>query len=799
MPDTEAALDQRRPFLRRASHSAPRTTPRRCIDRLGRWMLGAWLLLSLAHGRSVRAAWIASSAFSRGINQSRSVTSSSSDLLHNMRRSSSPPEAVAEPTPTAAVVTASFRDRLQSRTVNAWVQQLSGETKENYQKSLLQSRLPLEEQTNTTKRPVFNGHYVLVAPTPLPHPRLVLYSPDVAERLLGFTKAHIQEADFLKFVSGDIRGIAKGDVAWATPYALSIMGTRYTNNCPFGTGDGYGDGRAIAIAELAVDGAEEPTASYELQLKGAGTTPFHRGADGRAVLRSSIREFLASEAMHFLGVPTTRALSLVVSATATSQRPWYRAPMMDSVDLGDPFASAAARPRSASLPTLDDPRLAQYSEAQKRQIIRQVRRQTKADPDILLAEPNAITCRVATSFTRIGHLDLFARRAVAASIQPSAAPYATDTLPWKELEQMIWHACYREYRDVAYTPYIATHDIAGAGCAFLEYSGQKIAHMVAEWIRVGFAQYVTLDRSSMRTIVSWLRCHLTYFDISFFFRGNFNADNCLVSGCTMDYGPFGFMEEYDPLFAKWTGSGQHFGFLNQPNAGYANYGVLVESVVPVIAAARGLDEHATLQAEFLETAQTIFQSQVDAVFRSKLGFLSHQEAADDVWETVEPLLRNSRVDYTIFFRELSYLVRDVPNILDASVSISAEELFSQLQGDDAARTGSSPFYETLTPDLHAQWLSWIEVWRSTLAKSSSDDAQDVVASRMLKTNPKYVLREWMLVEAYQNAAQDDESELFALYQLIQHPYDEGTTREVERYYRRAPEEALLAGGTAFMS
>jgi serine/tyrosine/threonine adenylyltransferase len=401
-----------------------------------------------------------------------------------MARTMSPSSHVEETS--AVTATVSFRDSLQSRTVNSWVQQLDAETKEHYQKSLLQSRLPLE-QTNTTKRPVFNGHYVIVAPTPLPNPRLVLYSSDVAESLLGFTSEQIHDDDdFLKFVSGDIQGIAKDGISWATPYALSIMGTRYTNNCPFGTGDGYGDGRAISIAEITGANDEDGTA-FELQLKGAGTTPFHRGADGRAVFRSSIREFLASEAMHYLNVPTTRALSLVVSGTATSQRPWYREQMDSMSEADDPFKSPPRR--ASSLPTMDDPRLAQYSDEQKRQIILQVRRQNKADPDIMIAEPNAITCRVATSFTRIGHLDLFARRAVAFPKSPSA-PYNTDSLAWKELEKMIWHACYREYRDVAYTPYIASHDIAAAATALLEHSAQNIAHMVGEWIRVGFAQYV---------------------------------------------------------------------------------------------------------------------------------------------------------------------------------------------------------------------------------------------------------------------------------------------------------------------
>jgi serine/tyrosine/threonine adenylyltransferase len=282
-------------------------------------------------------------------------------------------------------------------------------------------------------------------------------------------------------------------------------------------------------------------------------------------------------------------------------------------------------------------------------------------------------------------------------------------------------------------------------------------------------------------------------------RGNFNADNCLVGGKTMDYGPFGYMEEYDPLFAKWTGSGQHFGFLNQPNAGYANYGVLVESVVPVIAAARGLREHTTIQQEFLEMARQIFQNKVDEVFRSKLGFLPHQEVADDVWEALEPLLRASRVDYTLFFRELSYLVRDVPNILDKEATFTAEELLFKVMGDDSIREGSSPFYEAITPELQSKWLAWIQMWRTTLASYNESADVNEVATRMLQINPKYILREWMLVKAYQRASNDDETELLSLYNLIQHPYDEGTTDEIEQYYRRAPDDALITGGTAFMS
>jgi uncharacterized protein YdiU (UPF0061 family) len=213
--------------------------------------------------------------------------------------------------------------------------------------------------------------------------------------------------------------------------------------------------------------------------------------------------------MHYLRVPTTRALSLVVSTTATTQRPWYR----DQVDAAtnndndDPtiFGSGRGRGSSSSpsgrIPTMDDPRLAEYSVEQRREIILQMRRQNKMDPDIVISEPCAITCRVASSFTRIGHLDLFARRATASKNKlvstqhgPSSV-YHTESLAWMELEKIIWHACYREYRDIAYTPYIDTKDIASAATAFLQQSASTIATMVAEWIRVGFAQYVHSLRS----------------------------------------------------------------------------------------------------------------------------------------------------------------------------------------------------------------------------------------------------------------------------------------------------------------
>jgi serine/tyrosine/threonine adenylyltransferase len=390
----------------------------------------------------------------------------------NMSTVSEPGGSSSSARTTAA---ASFRSHVQAKLDNSWMAQLQPETEDNLSKSRERSGLD-ETDTNQTRRPVFNGHYVPVRPTLLPNPRLVLWSRDVAFNVLGLNEEHVESDEFLNYVSGNEPYIGE---SWATPYALSIMGTRYTNNCPFGTGDGYGDGRAVSIGEF--NGAE-------LQLKGAGQTPFCRGADGRAVLRSSIREFLASEAMHHLGVPTTRALSLVVSETEKVQRPWYRD---DSL-----FGTGPA------VIDEDDPRLAQYGTEERRQIIRQVRRQHKSDPNVLVSESAAITCRVCRSFMRIGHFDLFARRAEKAGMMAPPPPevcvvadqkkvenqYYTDSPQWNELEQLIWHACYREFRDDAYDPYQASDQIEAAAAVLLHQSAQRLATMVGHWIRVGFAQ-----------------------------------------------------------------------------------------------------------------------------------------------------------------------------------------------------------------------------------------------------------------------------------------------------------------------
>jgi uncharacterized protein YdiU (UPF0061 family) len=688
-------------------------------------------------------------------------------------------------------------EMLQKKLNNSWMAQLETESLENRKKSLRRVNLDLESHTeNDMKRPVFNGHYIKVQPKPLEEPRLVIHSPQVADDL-GLSEHDVQSDAFVQYVSADLDGFnqnnhnnGKKAEAWATPYALSIMGTRYTSNCPFGTGDGYGDGRAMSIGEFLIDDEEKEGASrLELQLKGAGPTPFCRGADGRAVFRSSIREFLASEAMHHLGISTTRALSLVVSPINTSRRPWY------------------SPQNTKQIPDImNDPRFVnKYSKEQLKHILAQINAQTKNDPDMLVEEPNAITCRVSPSFVRVGHLDLFARRATAEIDQKrrktsnDKTEAVDDPLVWKELKQLLWHACFREFYDTCYAPYYEKDDIVSASKCLLRQSMEGISTMVAEWIRVGFAQ------------------------------GNFNADNCLIAGRTMDYGPFGFMDEYHPLFAKWTGSGDHFGFMNQANAGYVNFGVLLESVMPIIERYSEDEKEAdTFRESILLEAQKVFTHKVDAVFRKKLGFDPNDESGDTVWNMLEPMLRSSKTDWTVFWRRLTAVAKEYPisdNGKDSDVNY--EELLQMLHGNDEVKEGSSPFYEPLPDDVRKNYLKWIKVWRDALEAAAykqklqstnesleiDESAKISVYERMRLANPKYTLREWMLVDAYtkadsssmSNAIFDisnqstDESEIHNLFQLIQNPYDEGTDEQDLQYYRRAPDKALKQGGIAFMS
>jgi len=617
---------------------------------------------------------------------------------------------------------------------------------------------------NRSSREVKSGHFVRVKPTPLRNPRVALYSAAMVGNLGIAEDDVVGSSRFAKFFSGDADAVPGMDT-WATPYALSIMGKRQFQNCPFGNGNGYGDGRAVSVGEVlgtrkGDDDTLKGTQRWEMQLKGGGPTPFCRGADGRAVLRSSIREFLASEAMFHLGVDTTRALSLVVSDPPGDvvRRPWY-----------DPNVTQKPAPNIS----MDDPRLARFPDDIKRQIIAQAKN-AKRDPDVMIVETCAITTRVAPSFVRIGHVDLFARRALARG--PDSDAHA-------QLAQMVRHAVFREFPELldeyADGSEVSSETVPGSeppkdahaetvcppllASAFLRASGDKIARMTAGWLRVGFCQ------------------------------GNFNADNCLVAGRTMDYGPFGFMDQYDPYFAKWTGSGEHFAFANQPSAGAANFAVLASSVSPLLAG--GEEEAMAIVAEIEE----VFEAEARKTWRRKMGFCDDIDEAtaslaDGLWEErLEPLLRAVETDFVVAFRRLADVVA-----LGMDVDVSDDRLFQMIE--PAFYDADAVEITDKNSPLRRDWIAFLKEWRVAVTRANAGEISiSRVVEKMNLTNPKFVLREWMLVEAYEAAKLSGDFTVCEALQLItSRPYEEGTEAESAKYFRPAP-AAFRDAGTLFMS
>jgi uncharacterized protein YdiU (UPF0061 family) len=539
--------------------------------------------------------------------------------------------------------------------------------------SLLDSLRPdpqaTEDGQDHRPRQVFSGHYVPVTPTPLPEPEYVAHS-EILFRDLGLSDGLAHDDSFRRFFSGDI-SVAQAPMrpfGWATGYALSIYGTEYTQQCPFGTGNGYGDGRAISVFEGVFQGRR-----WEMQLKGAGPTPYCRGADGRAVLRSSVREFLAQDFMHALGIPSARSLTLYLSFAETVRRPWYS-------------------PNSRSF-----------------------------EPDILTNNPVAITTRVAPSFLRVGQLELFARR-VRRQAHPQALP---------ELRMIVAHLIERNYRPDIDPSLDFSHQLLALAALFRS----RLIALVTNWIRVGYCQ------------------------------GNFNSDNCAAAGFTLDYGPFGFCERFDPHFQPWTGGGEHFSFFNQPLAAEANYQMFCSSIRPLLA---DNSDALTSLDQIQEGFASAMNQALDAMWASKLGLIRPDPAL--VSELLQLMVR-SNVDMTIFFRRLS----DLPDQLSAL---------------------KDSFYSPGSELLDAQWTQWLQAWRAQLSRSGDRSA---IAAAMKRVNPAVAWREWLIAPAYEQAAQGEFSLIRELQALFSHPYEDQPPELDANYNRLRPQEFFNAGGVSHYS
>ncbi len=492
-------------------------------------------------------------------------------------------------------------------------------------------------------RQVFSGHYVPVKPTPLSAPEYLAHSKNLFKEL-GLSDLLLQNKDFLRIFSGDLSNVKKPmrKFGWATGYALSIYGKEYNQQCPFKTGNGYGDGRAISIFEGIFKGKR-----WEIQLKGSGPTPYCRGGDGRAVLRSSIREFLAQELMHSLGIPTSRSLTLCLSKTDTILRPWYK---KNSIEI---------------------------------------------EPDIILENKAAISTRVAPSFLRIGQIELFARRAKNNSHKNAL----------KELKLIV-----KRLIDINYNQDINTNlPFKKQIIELASLYRKRLISLVADWIRVGYCQ------------------------------GNFNSDNCALGGYTLDYGPFGFCELFDPNFQPWTGGGNHFSFLNQPLAAEVNFKMFINSLKPLLENEENLLERLNhIQEGFYNS----MQDEMKIMWTKKLGLKNYD---DHLINNLFQLMITTKVDYTKFFRLLSDIPKEITPL-------------------------KKSFYKDCSSEIESLWNNWLNIWNNSLR----DCDLKKISADMKKVNPRYIWREWIIAFAYEAAEKGDLNLIKDLQIAFDNPYDDLT-------------------------
>ncbi|TDK33316.1 protein adenylyltransferase SelO [Luteimonas terrae] len=503
--------------------------------------------------------------------------------------------------------------------------------------------LPGDPEAGSRLRQVEGAVWSPVLPTPVAAPRLLAHSAEMADAL-GIDAATLDTQGFADVFGGN--ALAPG----MAPYASNYGGHQ------FGHWAGQlGDGRAITLGEgVAADGRR-----WELQLKGAGPTPYSRRADGRAVLRSSIREFLCSEAMHHLGVPTTRALSLVATGDAVVR---------------DMFYDGNAAP-----------------------------------------EPGAIVCRVAPSFLRFGHFEL---------------PYTRGDVDL--LRQLVDFTIARDF------PHLGGEGEALYAAWFAEVC-TRTAAMIAGWMRVGFV------------------------------HGVMNTDNMSVLGLTIDYGPYGWVDDYDPDWTPNTtdAQGRRYRFGWQPRIAHWNLSRLAQAISPLF------DDIAPLQAGLDAYAETYAALDRETI-AAKLGLPDCRDSDVERMQRLYGLLQAGEVDMTLFFRGLADLDVSAP-----SLAVVAEAFYD---ADKRVR-------------LQGEFDAWLQAYAARLVDTGEPDT--VRRTRMHRANPKFVLRNYLAQQAIDRAEAGDPSEITELLDVMRRPYDEQPGREA--FAERRPDWARTKAGCSMLS
>lgn len=513
--------------------------------------------------------------------------------------------------------------------------------------------LPGDSETRNFRRQVQQACYSRVMPTPVAAPKLIAYSQEVCELLELDIVATGQQA--MAEVFGGNRVLPQ-----MAPFAMCYGGHQFGN-----WAGQLGDGRAINLGEVVNSDGEH----WTLQLKGAGPTPYSRTADGLAVLRSSVREFLCSEAMFHLGVPTTRALSLVLTGEEVLRDMFYD---------GNP----------------------RY-------------------------EAGAVVCRVAPSFIRFGNFEIFTSRGDIDNLRKLAEyTIATDFAHLKPSDP---------------GPY-ATEVFA----QWFDEVCLLTAEMIVHWMRVGFV------------------------------HGVMNTDNMSILGLTIDYGPYGWLEDYDPDWTPNTtdASGRRYRYGNQPQVALWNLLQLANAILPLVGDSKPLETS-------LQNYSDRFERSWQQMMAQKLGLDRHDDSTDndlvielfDFFATVE-------TDMTLFFRRLA----------EVSTETSLDDIPAPLMESIYA-------VEKLTGSVGQKLIEWLNAYCGRVRKSGISDHDR--RTRMNAVNPIYVLRNYLAQMAIDQAEQGDPSMISELLEVLRRPYEEVAGNE--RFAAKRPEWARHRAGCSMLS
>ena len=508
--------------------------------------------------------------------------------------------------------------------------------------------LPGDPDRSNRRRQVLHAAWSAVLPTPVSGPQLLAHASEVAQ-LVGLPSDFVQSPAFAQTFGGN--ALLPG----MEPYAACYGGHQFGN-----WAGQLGDGRAITLGEVLNAGGER----WELQLKGAGPTPYSRTADGRAVLRSSIREFLCSEAMHHLGVPTTRALSLVTTGDAVVRDMFYN------------------------------------GNAQE--------------------EPGAIVCRVAPSFIRFGNFEILAAR--------------------NDLTLLAQLVDFTIARDFPHLAHIVSDDERRA--AWYAEVCERTARLIVHWMRVGFV------------------------------HGVMNTDNMSILGLTIDYGPYGWIDNFDPHWTPNTtdAQGRRYRFGQQPAIAQWNLVRLADAIAPLFA------DEAPLQAG-IDRFSAVYIAEYEAMNAAKFGFTQRGEREQTIIREAFRLMYDAEMDYTNFFRALGELPDELP-----------EQPAISLLGD--------VFYDDSKRDAQAAALNaWLQQWQSCVREHGRSFSERRAA--MHAVNPWFVLRNYVAQQAIDAATAGDPTVVRTLLEVLRNPYTEQPAHR--SFALRRPEWARHKAGCSMLS